>query len=361
MERADGIWRTWARSLGAAAGGLGLRLAIAGVGMWPIERTRPAAGALGRLYARWHHRHRARARANIAAAFPDWDSARVAWCVEACHEHLLALGAEMLVLPRLLNDAAWPVHVRLSDVAPGLRALMVNRPCILITGHCGHWELLGYTLALLGFPVHALYRPLDLAWLDRWVRRTRQGRGLVLVDKFGALRRLPGILAAGNPVGFVADQSGGDRGVFVPFFNRLTSTYKSIGLLALQFGATVVCGWARREEPLHSPRLGYVLELTDVFGPAEWSQHPDPLFYLTARYRRALEHMIRQAPGQYLWMHRIWRARPRHERLGQPVPASLREKLRLLPWIADADMAQILENSERDARALASGDRRRLP
>jgi KDO2-lipid IV(A) lauroyltransferase len=82
--------------------------------------------------------------------------------------------------------------------------------------------------------------------MDRWVRQTRARRGLTLIDKFGALRQLPDLVAAGAPVGFVADQNGGDRGVFVPFFNRLASTYKSIGLLAMQFNATVLCGGAWR-------------------------------------------------------------------------------------------------------------------
>src|SRR6185295_19043495 len=154
------------------------------------------------------------------------------------------------------------------------------------------------------------------------------------------------------PVGFVADQNGGDRGVFVPFFNRLASSYKSIGLLAMRFNATIGCAYARRVPDDKPGTLGYRIECTDVFGPKDWNSHPDPLFYLTARYRRAIETMVRKAPEQYLWMHRIWRSRPRHERSQKPFPAALEEKIRLLPWITDEDVERIKDHSARDARTL---------
>ena len=57
----------------------------------------------------------------------------------------------------------------------------------------------------------------------------------------------------------MADQNAGDRGVFVPYFNRLASTYKSIGLLALQFNTPILCGVARRVPEAERTRdgLGY--------------------------------------------------------------------------------------------------------
>jgi KDO2-lipid IV(A) lauroyltransferase len=94
------------------------------------------------------------------------------------------------------------------------------------------------------------------------------------------------------------------------------------------------------------------VEVTDTFGPEDWNSQPDPLYYITARYRRAMEMMVRRAPNQYFWMHRIWRSRPAHERLGKPFPNALREKMSQLPWMTDADVAAVVDRSERDARDL---------
>jgi Kdo2-lipid IVA lauroyltransferase/acyltransferase len=352
---------------------LGLRTLSAFIGSLPTDQALPLASNLARAYAasRLNRRRLGRAEGNLEAAFPGWSAERRRECAIRSWEHLALLGAEIIYFPRLLSEDGWGEHVSLGEVEPVLRMLLRSKPCILITGHCGNWEALGYTMGLLGFPAHALYRPLDLPPLDAWVRRARQRRGLTLVDKFGALRQLPELVQRGTPLAFVADQNGGDRGMFVPFFNRLTSTYKSVGLLALQFDATIVCGMARRLSPQEEavgggvwrgyPGMRFRMEVVDYFGPEDWSTHPDPLFYLTARYRRAIEMMVRRAPEQYLWMHRIWRSRPRHERLNRPMPEPLLEKLRALPWLREADLAEIQEQSRRDARTLAETGLDKLP
>jgi KDO2-lipid IV(A) lauroyltransferase len=332
-----------------------------------LPASRGAARALGDLYPRLQPSRFSRAVRNITDAYPGIapDSARS--LARDSYRHLFQLAAEFAFVPRLVNEEGVSRHLYFGDIAPGLAPLLRSRPCILISGHVGNWELIGYAISMMGFPMHAVYRPLDARALDAWVRDTRERRGLSLVSKFGAVRALPPLIRAGHPAGLVADQSGGDRGLFVPFFGRLTSTYKSIGLLAMQTGATLVCGMARRlgdgeppppgasgPRPLPGPAsLRYSVELIDVFGPEDWEGRPDPLFYLTARYRRAIEAMVRRAPEQYFWMHRVWRSRPAHERLGKPFPPMLREKLSALPWMTPADVEGVIERSERDRTDLA--------
>ena len=316
-----------------------------------------------------------RAEQNLAEAFPDWPAEQVRQFALHSFEHVAQLGVEIAFAPRLITHEGFTRHLVFTDIAPALGHLLRAGPVILITGHVGNWELIGYAISMLGFPMHAVYRPLDSEPLDHWLRDTRERRGLTLVSKFGAVRALPPVLRAGHPVGLVADQSGGDRGLFTPFFGRLTSTYKSIGLLAMQTNATLVCGMARRMrqgEALpagswsstpsrgnqfastpEAPSLRYSVELVDTFGPQDWSTQPDPLFYLTARYRRAIETMVRNAPEQYFWMHRIWRSRPAHERHNKPFPPMLRDKLLSLPWMTPEDVEKVIDRSRRDTLALA--------
>ncbi len=333
------------------------------------------ARSLGNVVPRIMRKHFNRAEENLTEAFPDWPAEKVRKYAISSYQHLFQLGVEISFAPRLITQEGFTKHLVFTDIAAGLKLLLNKGPVILITGHVGNWELIGYAISMLGFPIHAVYRPLDSEPLDRWLRDTRERRGLTLVNKFGAVRALPPVLRAGHPVGLVADQSGGDRGLFTPFFGRLTSTYKSIGLLALQTNATIICGMARRMRPgealpsgpwestlaggkqfastLSAASLGYSVELVDIFGPEDWTAQPDPLFYLTARYRKGIETMVRRAPEQYFWMHRIWRSRPAHERLNKPFPALLREKLLALPWLTAADVEALEERSRRDTAELS--------
>ena len=112
---------------------------------------------------------------------------------------------------------------------------------------------------------------------------------------------------------------------------------RSIGLLAMRKGVPVVCGYAHRVDPGFRFEVGVV----DLIRPEDWADQPDPLYYITARYCRALETMVRMKPEQYLWMHRRWKSRPRHEREGKPMPRSLRQNLEALPWMTPELMEQL--------------------
>lgn len=337
-----------------------------------------AARSLGKAFAclPLNRKRLERASEHLRFACPEFtDAQRLEHAVRS-YEHLFMLGVEISFAPRLMSEDAWIRHVELDTITEGLRTILDGRPALLITGHCGNWELLGYTMALLGFPMHAIYRPLDNKPMDDWVRQTRGRRGLVLLDKFGALRQIPELLAAGAPIGFVADQNAGDRGLFVPFFGRLASTYKSIGLAAYHHRASLVVGQGRRlgwngreDRPVRdgfaAPHSGdgvrYRVEIEDVIHPEDWEGQPDPFFYLAARYRRAIERMIRRAPEQYLWMHRIWKSRPKHERLNRPFPDRLRHKLEALPWMTQADVEGVIDQSDRDRAYMAEHNLSRLP
>lgn len=341
-----------------------------------IANNLRTARSLARTYAKFEPRRVQRTMESLGVAFPHMPVDERRHCALLAYEHLFTLGVEMAYTPRLITPDTWSDHIRIGHLDNAVRLMLTGRPCIMITGHCGNWELLGHTMALLGFPMHALYRPLDLKPMDDWVRRTRGKRGLMLLDKFGATRVMPDLMRAGKLVSFIADQNAGDRGLFVPFFNRLASTYKSIGFLAMEFDAPIICGQARRlvfdrdaarESADGANDIGfaeytpdpfrYRIDVVDIIMPEDWKSQPDPMFYLSARYRRALEQMVRIAPEQNLWLHRYWKSRPRHEHAGKPFPDKLREKIRALPWMTDDDLARIEDWSARDTRTLADSGR----
>ncbi|MFG0256465.1 MAG: lysophospholipid acyltransferase family protein [Phycisphaerales bacterium JB043] len=296
-------------------------------------------------------RHRLqRAIENLSWAFPDMAMDEVHDRAIESYRHLFSLIAEIACAPSFFASDEWEQRIVFDNsIWPSVDLLREHNPCVLITAHCGNWEMLGMALGNWGFPVHALYRPLDLKPLDKWVHESRSRHGLYLLDKFGAAEKFHRIIERGESIGFTADQNAGAKGVYVPFFDRLASTYKSIGLLAIQYQLPLACGFAQRLFDRKTQHYQYRLAVTDLIKPEDWSNQPDPLFYVSARYRRAIEMMVRADPSQYLWMHRAWKTRPKFERMGRPVPSSLADKIRALPWMGEAQYERIIERAARDA------------
>ena len=103
------------------------------------------------------------------------------------------------------------------------------------------------------------------------------------------------IMHEGATLGFIADRTPG-AGVFVDFFGRKASTYKSIGLLAMQYNLPIGIGCTRRV----GDRFFFELECTRLITPDEWADKPDPLAWITQQYTKAIEDFIRQRPDAVL-------------------------------------------------------------
>jgi KDO2-lipid IV(A) lauroyltransferase len=326
-----------------AAEFLSMRALAAAMQCVDAEINLKTASLVGTIFAASGRRRVERAKDHLRSAMPDLDESEVERiAVESIRWMFRLFLVDALAMPRLVNPSNWHEHVELDEFHEGARLLLSDRPVILVTGHNGNWELLGFTLAAMGFPLTALARPVDNPLIYRWVLGLREARGMQVLTKWGATDRIVSLVESARPadrrVAFIADQNAGDGGLFVPWFGRMASSYKSIGLLAMKHDLPIVVGTARRL----GSRFRYRIELVDHFGPADWADAPDPLFYITARYNRGLESIVRRTPEQYLWIHRRWKSRPKWERAGRTMPPAVRRNLESLPWMDSATLDRLV-------------------
>jgi KDO2-lipid IV(A) lauroyltransferase len=220
------------------------------------------------------------------------------------------LGVEVLFTTRLVRIDTWAKYVELDNFRDTLGLLLSKeRGLILLTAHYGNFEILGYVLALLGFPTSSIARPLDNKYISDWLFGVREKMGQKIIVKKGATEEVVETLKNKGTVGFVADQNAGSKGVFVDFFGRKAATYKSIGLVAMEFEVPVAIGYAQRI----GERFQFKVGVQDVIYPEDWKAQDQPLKYITQRYTKAIEDFIRRDPGQYWWVHRRWKTRPKGE------------------------------------------------
>jgi KDO2-lipid IV(A) lauroyltransferase len=289
---------------------LGLRVTSMAMHWFPVDLNLRTARLFGSIWGHFDKRHTARAIANLKNSFPLFSDEQCEKLARQSFQQMFMLGVEVLHTTRLVRIDTWRKYVELVDFHPTFELLMSeNQGLIMLTGHYGNWEILGYVLATLGFGSTSVARPLDNPYINDWVFGVREKHGQKVVGKKGATNEITGLLEDGGVVGFVADQNAGSKGVFVDFFGRKASTYKSIGLLAMQYNVPVVIGYARRIDG----RFKFQIGTQDIIYPKDWKDQADPLLYITQRYTKAIEDFVSADPSQYLWLHRRWKTRPKGE------------------------------------------------
>ncbi len=289
---------------------LGLRIVSMFMHSWPVELNLRVAQAIGNLMYAIDRKHRERALGNLRRSFPDMPAKQRELIARRSMQQLVMLGVDVIFTTRLIHIDTWTKYVRLSNFHETLKLLIAkNQGLILLTGHYGNWEILGYVLATLGFDTTSIARPLDNPYVNEWLLGVREKKGQKIIDKKGATTDVTALLGQGGTVCFIADQNAGSKGIFVDFFGRKASTYKSIGLLAMEYDVPVVIGYARRANDAFLFDVG----VEDIIWPADWKMQDDPLRYITQRYTKGIEDFVRADPGQYLWVHRRWKTRPKGE------------------------------------------------
>ncbi len=270
------------------------------------------AKGLGSLAYWVDRRHRRLACEQIQRSFPDWPDAKVRRTAKEAIQSIALLGLEMLITPRMIRPGRFMRHIRFAGIDKMLEYLVRGQSgVIVLTGHFGNWEVSGYAMAALGFPAVAVARPLDNPYVDRFVRGVRERTGLKIVDKKGASTDVDATLNAKGAVCFIADQDAGRKGVFVEFFGRPASTFKTIALMAMRHNVPIVVAYTKRLGNGYEFEVG----VERVITPAEWSGADDEVWWITQTYTAALEAVVRRDPGQYFgWAHRRWKNQPRQGR-----------------------------------------------
>lgn len=267
------------------------------------------ARALAWLIHRVDRRHRLVAVDNVRHAFPDLDDEAVDRLVRASYLYLTSMLMEMIRLPRVLrrdNVYDYCQHGNPGDLDLVKAWVASGRPRLVLTGHFGNWEILGYVTGLVGFKGGIIARKLDNPYLERFLAHFRRKTGLALLDKNTDYPKILDILARGDGVGILGDQYAGPRGLHVDFFGRPASTFKSIALLSLEYNAPIfVFGAARIGWPMK-----YRIYLEDLILPEDYAHRPDATRAMTERYTRALERLVCRHPEQYFWLHRRWKQAP---------------------------------------------------
>jgi KDO2-lipid IV(A) lauroyltransferase len=283
-----------------------LRAAVAVIGWLPLGVAQRAGEALGLAAFRLAGGERRKALESLGRAFPEKTDAERLALARACFRHLGRCAFEAAVAPRL-STAQFDQLVEAPEPALAVvrGALGRGRGMVAVTGHVGHWELLGWAMVRHGIPLHVIAKenvdPRLTALVDRF--RSRGGVRTIWRASPGSAMAMLRALRRGAMLGLLIDQDTRVQSLFVPFFGAPAATPRAAADLVLRTGAAALVTFAPRGADGR-----YHLTAAEVEVPAIGDAEADAV-ELTRRFSAAIEEAIRRAPAQWVWMHQRWKTR----------------------------------------------------
>ena len=275
----------------------GAFLAVMGIArLLPYDRRIPAVGwFFSRVLAPvagW----RKRIRDNLALARPDLSSDEVEALVRAVPDNAGRSLAE------IYSGAEFTDRIRDSNPmeGPGVPALeaafKTNRPVILACAHFGNYDAMRAALAARGWPVGALYRPMNnQAFNAHYIPAMRAIAEPIFPRGRAGLTAMLRFLRGGGWMALGFDQYQRD-GAELRFFDLPTRTVLTPAELAIRNDALVVhiAGIRQPDGLSFKVHVGAPLE-------------PDEPAVMMQALNDDLEQLVRRHMDQWFWVHRRWK------------------------------------------------------
>ncbi|RZB29886.1 MAG: Kdo2-lipid IVA lauroyltransferase [Desulfobacteraceae bacterium Eth-SRB1] len=275
------------------------------LGLIPRKMAFKAGSLIGQILFSVDRKHRNIALNNLTRAFGHEKSS---------YEIKILARRVFKNLGQIIFDIGWSLglesrdfqkHFKIQGLSNYKNAYEKGRGVLFLTAHMGNWELLSIIMAMVGYPISVLYRPLDFFPLDRFFAMIRGRFGAELIPSAQSMRKILRTLKHGKVVGMLMDQNvDWHEGVFIDFFGHRACTNKGLALLARRTEAPVVPVFLVRE------KSGFMAEFGSEIHLIKTEDIRKDLEANTQQYNRVIEDFIRRYPDQWFWVHQRWKTKP---------------------------------------------------
>ncbi|WP_299758086.1 lysophospholipid acyltransferase family protein [uncultured Pontibacter sp.] len=240
---------------------------------------------------------------NLQRAFPEKSPEEIQQITKAFYRQFADVIVETL---KLLSMDAAEMARRITFTNQELLDDFVQQGKTVITmgSHSSNWEwVLSAGAVQFDFPAYGVYKPLNNAFFENFMLRTRSKLGAKLIKMKDTLRDFAANRNTPRVVAMLSDQTPlkSEITFWTTFLHQDTPFYEGAEKLANKFGLPVLFLDAHRTSRGHYT-LTFELISDGKKDPAEPNS-------ITETFARKLEAAIRRHPADYLWTHKRWKHR----------------------------------------------------
>jgi len=243
---------------------------------------------------------------NIMRAFPDKSLSEASLIARRLYKNM---GLSVVEFARMdaINEAYVERHISFEGLHRLDEALRLGKGAVVLTAHFGNWELLSAALGIRGYPLSAVARPLDNAYMNEFISTQRSRFGNRVIAKKNAIRPMLEVLKKNSILGILLDQRASRKeAVVTDFLGMPAPTNKGLALTVMRTGSSVVPVFIHREHGLKHRLVCMEPVPIAVTGDMERDIREN-----TQRFTSAIESFVRLYPDEWFWFHSRWERRKR--------------------------------------------------
>lgn len=256
---------------------------------------------IGHIYYHVAKKQRVRAEETIMERL-GYDEKKARETIRKLFVNLGITFLEILYMPSLTKEKMrGKVTFDREDIL--WEALKEGHGVVMLACHMDNWEWLGAALALNGFPLSAVEKPQPNQVYSDFMNELRRGVGQEIFSRgtseiLGCARAMK----KGRMLGLIADQDGGEEGIFVPFLGKMASTPAGPAYFARKFKAPVIPIFIIRRP---SGR-GHLAIVKDPLRYEFTGDQQQDDYNITLKMTQQLEEIIKEYPENWLWFQHRW-------------------------------------------------------
>ncbi len=256
------------------------------------------------------------ARKNIRRALGPLSRREERHLVRRCLQHVAMVGVETLRLPLLTVESS--AELVLREGFEHLEVALARGKGVVIVGsHVGSFALFPASQAIRGVPASVILKDISYKPANDFWRAMQKRTGIHHIAPRRSKDEIRAALADNRAVVMVVDQhQPKHRAIVCEMFGQLAATSPAPARFAYETGAEVVTAVIfRRPDGRHTMRIEpFALE-------SPYADASANIRHNTERLNRIIEGWIKEAPEQWLWLHKRWKVHDAPE--GWDIPADL--------------------------------------
>ena len=227
--------------------------------------------------------------------------------IRSSFENLGMSVAEFIRLPKVISRIDELVDFQQDSIDVLRSALSRGNGAILMCQHFANWEYAAARVIHEGFKLHAVYTPQRDKSAESVIMSTRQGVSrMAMIDSNTGLREIFRVLKAGEVLVIMQDLDSRKDGVDSEFLGLPARTHDGVVKLYRKFHCPIIHGTHWRDD--NDPSKHHIL-LTGILSDMNDSNglpFGDDMAGSIRLCNEHIENIIRQRPGQWLWLLDRW-------------------------------------------------------